>query len=322
MTRGRTTHVLFGALLLGASSLGRAAHAAAADDAERAKQLYALGAEAFAAQRNADAIGYFQRAAELVPSAKLIYNMGLAYEEMGDTGRALRQYRDYLRQEPDGETRQEVEARIATLEQRLATTGLQQLSVTSEPAGAIVSIGGRAVGLTPWAGELQPGPHEVELTLAGHATQRSRVMLAPERSSELALKLAPEPQDAASEDSPSRWSRVSPLTWTFLGVGAAAVTGGVVFELSRKSSSDEASHADTPLAAAEARGAADAKQMASLLLLGFGGGFLVGGGVLLALDLSDAPASDGSPRTEASPLGTATLACQPAFCGLLARGHF
>jgi hypothetical protein len=321
MTRGRTSHVLLGALLLGASSFGRPARAEGAADAERAKELYALGAEAFAAQRNADAIGYFRRAAELVPSAKLTYNIGLAYEEMGDTGRALRQYRDYLRQEPNGETRQEVEARIATLEQRLATTGLQQLSVTSEPAGAIVSIGGRAVGLTPWAGELQPGQHEVELTLAGHATQRARVTLAAERSSELALKLAPEPRPAAS-DVPSRWSRVSPLTWTFLGVGAAAVTGGVVFELSRESSSDEAGRADTALAAAEARGAADAKQMASLLLLGFGGGFLVGGGVLLALDLSDADASDGSAAPAASPSRTASIACQPQFCGLLARGHF
>src|SRR5688572_27450078 len=231
MTRRRKQHVLLGALLLGASIIGRPAHASGADgdhDAERAKQLYALGAEAFGAQRNADAIGYFQRAAELVPSAKLTYNIGLAYEEMGDTGRALRQYRDYLRQEPDGEARQEVEARIATLEQRLATTGLQQLSVTSEPPGAIVSIGGRALGLTPWAGELQPGQHEVELSLAGHASQRARITLAPDRSSELALKLAPEPRRATSDDAGSRWSRVSPLTWTFFGVGAAAITGGVV----------------------------------------------------------------------------------------------
>ena len=116
---------------------------------------------------------------------------------------------------------------------------------------------------------------------------------------------------------------MSPLAWTFLGVGAAAVTGGVVFELSRKSSSEEASGADTPLAAAEARGAADAKQMASLLLLGFGGGFLVGGGVLLALDLSDADGTPGSAAGGATtPPRTATIACQPAFCGVLAEGHF
>jgi PEGA domain-containing protein len=323
MRRVHRSHLLFGALLLGASSLVRPAHAAGSDDAERAKELYSLGAEAFAAQRNADAIGYFQRAAALVPSAKLTYNIGLAYEEMGDTGRALSQYRDYLRQEPEGERRQEVEARMAALERRLATTGLQQLSVTSEPAGAIVSIGGRPVGLTPWAGELPPGRHEVELALAGHAPQRAQVTLAAERSSELSLMLAAEPEHAASKETPGRWSRVSPLTWTFFGVGAAAVTGGVVFELSRQSSSEAAGSADSPLAAAEARGAADAKQMASLLLLGFGGGFLVGGGVLLALDLSGGDASEDAPASDAaSGPSTASLACQPAFCGVLAQGRF
>jgi len=162
----------------------------------------------------------------------------------------------------------------------------------------------------------------VELRLAGHTSQRAQVELAPARSNELALKLAPEPERAPSDAAPSSWSRVSPLSWTFLGVGAAAVTGGVVFELSRKSSSDEANGSDTPLAAAEARGAADAKQMASLLLLGFGGGFLVGGGVLLALDLSGADTSNAAAASAASPSRAATLACQPAFCGVLAQGRF
>jgi len=323
MMRRRVRQGLVGALLLSAVSAAHTAFAVEPDEAERAKQLYALGAEAFAAQRNADAISYFRRAAELVPSAKLTYNIGLAYEEMGDTGRALRQYRDYLRQDPGGERLREVEARIATLEQRLAETGLQQLSVTSDPPGATLSVDGRALGITPWAGELAPGRHEIELTLAGHAARRAELTLAPERSSELALQLVPQPELARPTEAPNRWSRVSPLTWTFFGVGAAAITGGVVFELSRASSSAAANAADTPLAAAEARGAADAKQMASLLLLGFGSGFVVGGGVLLALDLSGADATDGAPAAGgASHASAATLACQPAFCGVLARGRF
>ncbi len=56
-----------------------------------------------AAQRNADAIGYFRRAAELVPSAKLTYNIGLAYEEMGDAGRALAEYHSYLEHEAESD---------------------------------------------------------------------------------------------------------------------------------------------------------------------------------------------------------------------------
>lgn len=315
MMLGRFRHHRVGALLLSAAAVARGDSGAEPDDATvRARKLYAQGAEAFAAQRNADAIAYFRRAAALVPSAKLTYNIGLAYEEMGDASRALIQYRDFLRQEPDGERRGEVEGRIGVLERRLAETGLQQLAVTSAPPGATVHVGGQAVGVTPWAGELAPGQHEVELTLPGHAPQRARVTLAADRSSELALELTPERAPARDEATRAQ-PRVSPLTWTFLGVGAAAVTGGIAFELSRASSSAEAERADSPLAAAEARGAADAKQMASLLLIGFGSGFLIGGGVLLALDLTatDAPATDPGP---------AAIACQPAFCGVLARGHF
>ena len=292
----------------------RAASEAADADAERAKQLYALGAEAFAAQRNADAIRYFRRAAEIVPSAKLTYNIGLAYEEMGDAGRALAEYRSYLEQDAtnDPVRRDEVRGRIARLEQRLAETGVQQLLVVSDPPGATVRVAGRALGLTPWTGELPPGEHVVELELPGHAPESARVTLAPDHAARLALTLAPLPP-AAGELSPSAWANVSPLTWTFLGVGAASLAGGLAFELSRSSSSDTARRADDPTDAAEARGAADAKQMASLVLFGFGAGFTIGGSVLLAVQLSEEPSSDQVA------LG---LPCGPGFCGFVTRGRF
>jgi tetratricopeptide (TPR) repeat protein len=295
-----------------------------AGDAERAKQLYAFGAEAFAAQRNADAIRYFRRAAELVPSAKLTYNIGLAYEEMGDAGRALAEYRAYLKQEPHGERHEEVVGRVSSLERRLAETGVQLLMVTSDPPGATLNIGGRPVGVTPWAGELPPGHHAIELELAGHDAGHADVTLAADHSTQVALTLAPRAQDVVT--APSAGPRVSPLTWTFLGVGAGALTGGIAFELSRASSSADAERADDPVAAAEARGAADAKQMASVLLLGFGGAFVIGGGVLLALDLADDGPSHGQTARETdratAPTATLRVPCGHQFCGVLAHGHF
>ncbi|HTV24031.1 MAG TPA: hypothetical protein VMG12_35310, partial [Polyangiaceae bacterium] len=73
-----------------------------------------------------------------------------------------------------------------------------------------------------------------------------------------------------------------------------------------------ARRADNPTDAAEARGAADAKQMASLVLLGFGAGFTIGGSVLLALELSE-------PRSDQVAL---SLPCAPGFCGFVTRGNF
>ncbi len=285
-------------------------------DAERAKELYGLGAEAFTARRNAEAIGYFRRAAELVPSAKLTYNIGLAYEELGDVGHALAAYRSYLKQEQEADAarRDEVHGRITSLEQRLAEMGVQQLFVASDPPGATVRVAGRALGVTPWAGELSPGTYTVVVDLPGHGPSQREVTLTAQRSEELSLSLSPTPPLEAPP-APSRWSRVSPLAWTFLGVGAGTLAGGVAFELSRAASDRDAERAAEPVAAAEARGAADAKQMVSLLLLGAGAGFTIGGAVLLALDLSG---PSPTPATQA----TFGLPCAPGFCGVLARGNF
>jgi hypothetical protein len=287
--------------------------------ADQAKQLYALGAEAFAAQRNADAIRYFRRAAELVPNAKLTYNIALAYEEMGDSGRALSEYRAYLRGEPEAarttELSQQVAARVAELEARLRAGGVQQLSVLSEPSGATIKVSGRALGVTPWSGELTPGLHALTLELPGHRTHRTDAAVSLERASDLRVELSPEVKPPPPRPAPRSSPGVRPLTWGFLGVGTAALAGGVAFELSRKSSSAEERRAGSPVDAAEARGAADAKQMASLTLLGFGTGFLIGGGILLALDLSQSPELE-STVTE---LG---LPCAPEFCGITASGNF
>jgi hypothetical protein len=115
---------------------------------------------------------------------------------------------------------------------------------------------------------------------------------------------------------------VQPLTWTFLGVGAGAVVGGLAFELSRAKSSERAGRSDSPLEAAEARGAADAKQMASLLLLGSGTAFLIGGGVLLALDLTGA--GENPPSSTQSLMLSARISapCALGFCGMVAEGSF
>lgn len=283
------------------------------DAAERAKALYQKGAEAFTAQRNAEAISYFRRAAELAPNPKLTYNIALAYEEMGDTGRALAEYRSYLRHASELERQSDALARVRALEAALAASGVQQLSVASEPAGATVRIDGRTMGVTPWTGELAPGEHEVALALAGHASRNVRVTLDPAHASEVSLTLPSEPAPAERDAELDRRPRVAPLTWSFLGVGVGALAGGLAFELSRASSSERAENATSPVDAARASGEAHAKQMTSLVLLGIGGAFSVAGGILLARDLDT-----GDEGVKAS----LTLPCTPGFCGVNAVGRF
>ncbi len=289
-----------------------------ADLTEQARQLYLQGAEAFAAQRNAAAIRYFRQAEKLVPSAKLTYNIALAYDEMGDSGRALSEYRTFLVREPHSPHREQALARVVALEQALAAQGVQQLSVTSEPPGATLLVDGELQGVTPWAGELAPGVHRVRLERSGHQPREAEVALAAEHAADLHLSLPVAPVPAVEHD--STWTRVQPLTWGMLGVGVGALAGGIAFELSRKSSSDRAGSASTAEARARAEGAADSKQMASLLLLGAGGAFLIGGNVLLVLDVTRAHPGEPAARASSEPL--LSLPCSPGFCGVAAQGTF
>ena len=290
-----------------------------ADLTEHAKQLYQLGAEAFTAQRNADAIYYFRQAERLVPSAKLTYNIALAYDEMGDTGNALREYRAFLTKEPGSVHRDEALVRVAKLEADLAKLGVQQLRVVSDPPGALLRIDDGVVGITPWVGELPPGQHELQLQHAGHQTLSSRVTLSPQQAADVQLTLSATP--VPPPERPSALSRIQPLSWTFLGVGVASIAGGVGFELSRSASSDRAGRADSAESAARAQGASDAKQMASLLLLGAGGAFMVGGGVLIVLDLNrdSAKSHPGDAATSSAKL---SVPCAREFCGIVTQTSF
>jgi tetratricopeptide (TPR) repeat protein len=313
-------------------------------DTQRAKELFEQGAQAFAQRRNVEAVYYFRRAAALVPSAEFSYNIGLAYEDMGDIGHALAAYREFLRDQTQSERRHEVEQRMLALEQRLAGVGLQQLSVRSEPAGSTVIVDDKPMGITPWSGELPPGPHRIQVRAPGYRSTEAEVQLAADRASDLNLVLppvdfngsgyAPDPAEAHGSGSDPVGKT---LGWALVGTGTAALLGGILFEVSRASSQSSADDADNQADAERAQGAADGKQMASLVLLGLGGGLTVSGGLLLTLgghlSSADEPVQGPAPRaTRPAPkllppsprpaAAAVSVGCAPLFCGASARGTF
>src|SRR5579863_9763424 len=97
----------------------------------QAKQRFASGAQAYREARYRDAIDLFLQANKLDPHAELIFNVGQAYEKLGDVPSALRSYREYLRLSPGATDRATVEASIRNLETRLRDKGVQQVSVFS-----------------------------------------------------------------------------------------------------------------------------------------------------------------------------------------------
>jgi tetratricopeptide (TPR) repeat protein len=141
----------------------------------RAQLLFEKGVTAYREGRFYDAVDIFLETNRLYPDPKLSYNVGKSFEGLGNQPGALRYYREYLRRLPDAPDAREVDGHVHQLEQGLSQKGLQQLTVLSIPAGAIIKLDGQALGVTPWTGESFAGKHRYVLEATGY--QRSEGVL-------------------------------------------------------------------------------------------------------------------------------------------------
>jgi tetratricopeptide (TPR) repeat protein len=163
--------------------------ASPATPAEDARARFTSGAAAFAEGRYKDAIDFFLDANRIAPNPAFSYNIGLAYEQLGDAADALRYYRDYLRRLPEASDRLEVEARVVQAENKLAARGVQQVTVLSVPEGATVSVDGRPLGVTPWTGEMEPGTHATSVQMRGYRDANRSFILPADHALEVFVEL-------------------------------------------------------------------------------------------------------------------------------------
>jgi len=165
----------------------------------RARLLFEKGVTAYREGRFYDAVDIFIETNRLYPDPKLSFNVGKAFEGLGNQPGALRYYREYLRRLPEAPDAHEVESHVHQLEQALSQKGLQQLTVLSSPDGATVKLDGQAVGITPWTGESFAGKHRIVLEAAGYRANESVIELDLHRARDFNIELgkAPEKPDAA-----------------------------------------------------------------------------------------------------------------------------
>ncbi len=292
---------------------------------ETARKTYQAGAQAYSDGHYKDAIDLFLEAARVAPNAAFSYNIGLAYEQLGDHDNALRWYRDYLRELPEAPDRADIEPRVREAEQRLRQRGVQQVTVLSSPDGATVTIDGKPLGVTPWTGELAPGRHKLSLMLRSYSDHEQpfelpsdhaidvRVSLTEAKHEAAAAPVAPEP--SKPDSAPRRSGGVGALTWAAFGVGAAGLGSALVFEAVRSSAVDSARTAPNQVEGKDDSDRAKSFETLGKVALGVGAAFTVAGGVLLYLDLS-------SSKSEKSPSAFAAFGCAAAFCGVRVDGRF
>jgi len=327
----RALPLLFGvlcALLLSGTSFAQAPTAAFDQVSGEARERFEQGMAAYEQGRFRAAIEHFKEADRKSPSARLSYNIALAYERMDDVPNALGAYRDYLRRLPDAENASETSVRIAELELALQKLGVQQLSVLSTPAGATVLLDGVSRGVTPWTGELPPGTHRLGLQLGAYQAATQDFELPARHTIDLVIQLQPVPSAAPAAPrrqamstaavpldtvAPTAGPRVRFWTWGALGSSAALLIASGAVELSRRSLEQDAANEELDqIATRQAYDAMQARMQTSRVLLGLGAVMGVVGGVSLYLDLS-------RKQPAAASIG---LACSAGECGALARGYW
>lgn len=297
-----------------------------------AQSRFEAGVAAYQEGRYREAVERFKEADQLAPSPLLSFNIAKVYERMADNRSALAWYRDYLRRLPNADNRASVLERVTALEKALQATGVQQLTVLSTPRGATVAIDNVSRGVTPWTGELIPGPHTLALSLSGYRDSVAEVELPAEYAIDIDTDLVanepeapPAPVKAAPVVNPAglMGSESSPpsvevswmpswWTWTLFGGAAAGFVAAGGFELARSDMEQQARDEEVQTALEEKFRRMEDRQTLARVFVGVGAVALVAGGISLYLDWDQAEAAAND----------VAVGCDATGCTLAAGGRF
>jgi tetratricopeptide (TPR) repeat protein len=194
-----------------------AAAVARAQEPDGDDRLATLMAEATAALQAGDyaaALAAFREARTISDRPVLLFNIGMCHRELGDWGAAVEAFDEYL-----------TEGRETEPAERLAEVGRQrgelapqlgELWIEVVPAGAELTIDGRAVGSAPLPGplRLRAGTHVLVARRPGYADVRTEVTIVAGGRAEVALELTP-------PETPPADRGLEPWFWGLLGTTGA-----------------------------------------------------------------------------------------------------
>lgn len=270
-----------------------AAPAAAPNEAaiREASDHYEAGLALYADGEFKRAAIEFDRAYELVPNYRALYNIGQVRIQLHDYARASKALKAYLKEggdKIDADRRKSVSDDLEMLATRTAT-----LAVESNQAGAEVLVDGDLAGTTPLPEPLllDTGDHRITVHKDGFDTREETVTLASRDSQSLRIDIQPTPAErspvvvVAPQAPPADRTAWIWGTWSVTAALAAgsAITGGLGI-----SAANDLSHLRSTYPSS--RDQLDSAQHRAQTLLGaadiLGGAAIISGGIALYLTLS------------------------------------
>lgn len=288
----------FGCAIIAALTMvGMPAHADAEDDArarvKRGLELYDEGEYRLS-------LTELQRAYELVPNYKVLYNIGQVHIQLGEYAeaqRVLRRYLDDGKDEITAERRADVEKDLAMLAGRVAVVTIEvnvpdaEVFVNDRP----VPAGGRgAIAKTP----VDPGAVRIVVTRPGYESQTKAVNVATGDQTVVKIQLAPVKRDVIVVDE-GGVPKIAVVGWIVTGVLAAGAVGTGIAANAAYSKFEDQRASPIPGSAEQAAvdldkqgNLADALALTTDILIGSA---IVAGGVSLWLTLRGKPKPPGVP---------------------------
>jgi hypothetical protein len=215
----------------------------AQDVRAKASEHFGRGVELFQEEAYRAALVEFQRAYELAPDYRLLYNIAQAKLQVQDYLGAAQSYEGYLAEggaAVPNDRRVAVEGELAALRERTA-----RVSVTANRDGAEVYVDDSKVGMTPLPGTVavNVGRHRITVRSADGISDARTIDVAGGDIADVVFELAAPTQAklmAATTDEPSRpWTTSRKVALASWSVGGALLIGCAVTGVMAKSASDD-----------------------------------------------------------------------------------
>jgi hypothetical protein len=170
---------------------GAAITAGESDDraVDLAREHFDRGLDYHRAGEHAQALAEFERAYQLIPNYRVLYNIGQLYLQMGRYADARTTLTKYLQE--GGQNLGEDRVRAVQADLQLLGKRTAMIRVQSNVAGAEVSVDDVIVGDTPLADPLlvNAGVHRVRIAKAGYGSRTERVTMLGAQDKTLVIDL-------------------------------------------------------------------------------------------------------------------------------------
>jgi hypothetical protein len=161
---------------------------------DAAKKAFDAGQKAYEAGDYAAAYASFKAANELVPSPDAEFWSAMSLAKDGKTNEAIEALDRFLNNPESSKVGEANLALAKNMVEELRAKLVGELKLTTEPAGASVTVDGVAqTDPTPLTLKLAPGPHKVSVQAPGHKPEELEIEISAGQSVERTLTLAAEP---------------------------------------------------------------------------------------------------------------------------------